>query len=174
LGPEELSAAALATTVCNVTGMSISLGMSSALSTLTGQSLGRIIQDSQRGRCEKDIKFNYIVFPQFSNSYNNQKQDYGSMNRDSAVGTLSSFHETVLDEHISSMVSYAWDESAQLDSSSLIFTLLFRGILLPYTIIFPVGLWWLSGIKSTLVLLGQEEDLSEMTQVCMWRSICCI
>ena len=37
IGSKELAAAALATTLCNVTGMSLSVGLSSALTTLTGQ-----------------------------------------------------------------------------------------------------------------------------------------
>lgn len=41
IGSQELAAAALATTLCNVTGMSISVGLSSALSTLTGQARGQ-------------------------------------------------------------------------------------------------------------------------------------
>ena len=39
-GSQELAAAALATTLCNVTGMSLSVGLSSALTTLTGQARG--------------------------------------------------------------------------------------------------------------------------------------
>jgi len=49
LGPENLAAAALATTFCNVTGMSASVGLSSALSTLTGQSRGSLIKDNRDG-----------------------------------------------------------------------------------------------------------------------------
>ena len=43
LGPEELAAAALASTLCNVTGMSFSVGLSSAITTLTGQARGELI-----------------------------------------------------------------------------------------------------------------------------------
>ena len=38
----ELASAALATTICNVTGMSFAVGMNSALATLAGQSKGNI------------------------------------------------------------------------------------------------------------------------------------
>ena len=52
MGAPQLAAAALATTLCNVTGMSLSVGLSSALSTLSGQAKGelisRIIHDKQR------------------------------------------------------------------------------------------------------------------------------
>lgn len=46
IGNQELAAVALATTLCNVTGMSLSVGLSSAMSTLTGQARG---QAKQRG-----------------------------------------------------------------------------------------------------------------------------
>jgi hypothetical protein len=52
IGAEELAAAALATTLCNVTGLSLSVGLSSALSTLTGQAKGelhsRLIHNKRR------------------------------------------------------------------------------------------------------------------------------
>ena len=43
LGAEELAAAALATTICNVTGMSLSVGLSSALTTLASQAKGELL-----------------------------------------------------------------------------------------------------------------------------------
>jgi hypothetical protein len=52
IGAEELAAAALATTLCNVTGLSLSVGLSSALSTLAGQAKGelhsRLIHEKRR------------------------------------------------------------------------------------------------------------------------------
>jgi hypothetical protein len=42
IGSEELAAAALATTLCNVTGLSLSVGLSSALTTLAGQAKGEL------------------------------------------------------------------------------------------------------------------------------------
>ena len=48
IGAEELAAAALATTLFNVMGLSLSLGLSSALTTLTGQARGDL-----RGRLEE-------------------------------------------------------------------------------------------------------------------------
>jgi MATE family multidrug resistance protein len=52
IGAQELAAAALATTLCNVTGLSLSVGLSSALSTLTGQAKGelhsRLIHEKRR------------------------------------------------------------------------------------------------------------------------------
>jgi len=43
IGSEELAAAALATTLCNVTGLSLSVGLSSALTTLSGQAKGELV-----------------------------------------------------------------------------------------------------------------------------------
>lgn len=51
IGADELAAAALATTLCNVTGLSLSVGLSSALSTLAGQAKGELLSrrvDEQR------------------------------------------------------------------------------------------------------------------------------
>jgi hypothetical protein len=48
LGPEPLAAAALATTLCNVTGLSFSVGLSSAISTLTGQAKGHLLKEGHR------------------------------------------------------------------------------------------------------------------------------
>lgn len=58
IGAEELAAAALATTLCNVTGLSLSVGLSSALSTLAGQAKGELIArglHSQRRRVSFDL-----------------------------------------------------------------------------------------------------------------------
>ena len=49
----ELASAALATTICNVTGMSFAVGMNSALATLAGQSKGNI-QATKKQKKKKD------------------------------------------------------------------------------------------------------------------------
>lgn len=48
LGAESLAAAALATTLCNVTGLSFSVGLSSAITTLTGQARGHLLKKGQQ------------------------------------------------------------------------------------------------------------------------------
>ena len=48
-GGTELAAAALATTLCNVTGMSLCVGFSFALSTLAGQAKGEMVSRSSSG-----------------------------------------------------------------------------------------------------------------------------
>lgn len=52
IGANELAAAALATTLCNVTGLSFSVGMSFALTTLTGQAKGELKSRSSQGDVE--------------------------------------------------------------------------------------------------------------------------
>jgi len=55
MGAPELAAAALATTLCNVTGMALSVGLSSGLGTLAGQAKGEL---SSRMRQEKRERIN--------------------------------------------------------------------------------------------------------------------
>ena len=44
-------------------------------------------------------------------------------------------------------------------------TYLFRGLFITLLFVFPIGLYWLHGIKPLLIWLGQGEKVSEMTQV---------
>ena len=55
LGPEPLAAAALATTLCNVTGLSFSVGLSSAITTLTGQAKGHLLKQGHEMMIKKQI-----------------------------------------------------------------------------------------------------------------------
>lgn len=58
MGALELAAAALATTLCNVTGLSLSVGLSSALSTLSGQAKGELVSrmlHNQRRKVSFDL-----------------------------------------------------------------------------------------------------------------------
>ena len=50
LGSLELAAVSLAGTICNVTGLSLSVGMSSALTTLAGQARGDLLRQKERTR----------------------------------------------------------------------------------------------------------------------------
>lgn len=59
IGSKELAAAALATSICNVTGLSLSMGLSSAIATLTGQSKGDINQ--RREKMMKHVNVNVNV-----------------------------------------------------------------------------------------------------------------
>lgn len=121
IGADELAAAAMANTICNVTGLSLSEGLSSALTTLSGQAKGDLI--SREG-----IK------------------EHRRPTLDSFVetGTLRVVVNTET-EPITPIV-YFW-----------------RGIIVLLSIVLPVALWWLVGVKDTLVSLGQTEKLSIMT-----------
>lgn len=55
LGSQELAAAALATTLCNVTGLSFSVGLSAALTTLAGQAKGELCSRPKRQGLESLI-----------------------------------------------------------------------------------------------------------------------
>jgi hypothetical protein len=45
-----LAAASLATALCDVTGMSLSVGLNSAMTTLTGQARGFVVKKKKRSR----------------------------------------------------------------------------------------------------------------------------
>ena len=127
MGAPQLAAAALATTLCNVTGMSLSVGLSSALSTLSGQAKGelisRIIHDKQR-RVSVDMTQSPGV-------------------------TRSS--EPIID-------------SPSNDEPITTIVFFWRGMVIQLCVMMPVAIWWLTGIESTLLHLGQTQLLSTMTQ----------
>lgn len=74
IGADELAAAALATTLCNVTGLSLSVGLSSAMTTLTAQSRGdlKVKWENQQRR---EIRFDdeSETAPLLSNGTLNQR-----------------------------------------------------------------------------------------------------
>lgn len=104
LGTQELAAASLATTLCNVTGASFSVGTSAALTTLAGQAKGELCSKTRDP--ESDIS---------------------------------------QDEPLTPVV------------------FLFRGLIVTLSLVIPIGLWWLSGIDTALVALGQEATVASMT-----------
>mmetsp|Transcript_10873 Transcript_10873/g.15329 ORF Transcript_10873/g.15329 Transcript_10873/m.15329 type:complete len:547 (-) Transcript_10873:199-1839(-) len=134
IGTEELAAAALATTLCNVTGMSLSVGLSSALTTLTGNARGDLI-----ARRNKKL----------------QRKDNHDEEKPLKDTKSSSYNSTTITND-----AYVGGEDLPL----LPLTYLYRGIFIQLVLVVPVGLWWLSGIKPVLVSLGQGESLSEMTE----------
>ena len=137
LSSKELAAAALATTICNVTGMSLSVGLSSAMTTLTGQARGdlmarrKLLQSKQTERQEYDEK----------------------KNNDEEVLLLN-------DDNF----DYESEARTRHQLPLLPLTILFRGIFIQLMLVIPVGLWWVYGIKPVLLALGQGEVLSDMTQ----------
>eukprot|EP00521_Asterionellopsis_glacialis_P008016 CAMPEP_0195282402 /NCGR_PEP_ID=MMETSP0707-20130614/1287_1 /TAXON_ID=33640 /ORGANISM="Asterionellopsis glacialis, Strain CCMP134" /LENGTH=517 /DNA_ID=CAMNT_0040341367 /DNA_START=128 /DNA_END=1681 /DNA_ORIENTATION=- len=136
IGTEELAAAALATTLCNVTGMSLSVGLSSALTTLTGNARGDLIS-------RRNI---------------NLKRKHDDVPEDEEE-----LLTVAKPESYNSIVNINGSNIERYDPPLLPLTYLYRGIFIQLVLVIPVGLWWLSGIKPILVSLGQGESLSEMT-----------
>jgi len=122
IGSKELAAAALATTLCNITGMSLSVGLSSAITTLTGQARGEMIA---RGKEKIDV----------SPSLNNE--------------TTPLIQNTSQNDDTSPLLPLVY---------------LYRGIFIQLAFVLPVGCYWIYGIKPLLLLLGQGEDISTMTE----------
>jgi multidrug resistance protein, MATE family len=143
LGSQELSAAALATTLCNVTGMSLSVGLSSALSTLTGQSRGRTtkcqtLQNPERTQ-QTTEKIEWEGEPLMMTQYGHSIEQYG---------TEESNVNCTLEEKF-------------IPNGPIIY--LTRGIFIQLLFVIPVGLWWIHGIQSFLITLGQEHQRAIMT-----------
>jgi len=100
----ELAAAALATTLCNVTGMSLCVGFSFALSTLAGQAKGEMFS-------------------------RNKKHNRSTSSSSSMINTP---------------IVY-----------------LLRAMIIQLVVVFPVGIWWMIGIESLLVQLGQTPIVAQ-------------
>ena len=117
MGAPQLAAAALATTLCNVTGMALSDGLSSALSTLSGQAKGELVS---RMIHDKRRRISFDMDP--------------------------STNPTKDSEPITTIIFF-W-----------------RGMVIQLCVMLPVAIWWLTGVESTLLHLGQTPLLSTMTQ----------
>lgn len=139
IGGQELAAAALATTLCNVTGMSLSVGLSSAMSTLTGQARG---QAKHKGEIRNQEERKLLGDDDDNNKH---RKDY----------------QTTTMSGSSSSQQQHRDESTT-PITPLIY--LYRGIFIQLIFVIPVGIWWLFGIKDFLLSLGQGEELSIMTE----------
>jgi MATE family multidrug resistance protein len=146
IGAEELAAAALASTLCNVTGMSLSVGLSSAMTTLAGQAAGDL-RARQEGMEPKRVKF---------------EENNGDR-------IISSEEQTVLFENAAINRNYQSTnntEGTAADSGTPLLPLvyLYRGLFIQILFIIPIGLWWISGVRPALIFLGQGEKLSTMTE----------
>lgn len=144
IGERELAAGALSNTLCNVTGVSLSVGLSSALTTLTSQARGTMMRHQQRGLLREISSLGYGERENLVNG-SSKTNDYSS--------------------------SATKDTQLPLEDSGrpllpLIF--LYRGIAIQLLFVVPVGLWWISGIEPALVALGQQPELAYMTAVSMW------
>lgn len=134
MGSDALAAAALATTFCNVTGMSLSVGFSSAMTTLAGQARGEHLAAAT-------LKYNQT---------------------DERKALLSSSSSAIHDE--ARYGTATSDDSHRDEGPNLTLVYLYRGMLIQLFLVVPVGVWWIYGIQSFLLALGQGELISSMTQ----------
>ena len=165
IGSTELAAAALATTLCNVTGLSLSVGLSSALTTLTGQARGELQarkekriqqrQSSIQTNVSREDGGEAISIPEGAEPLDENESENLEME-----GLLNN-----IPYNINAKISGLNQGSTAAKSDPLMpLVYLYRGIIIQLACVLPVGCWWLSGIRSTLVQLGQGEELSVMTQ----------
>mmetsp|Transcript_32833 Transcript_32833/g.49524 ORF Transcript_32833/g.49524 Transcript_32833/m.49524 type:complete len:535 (+) Transcript_32833:107-1711(+) len=131
LGSKELAAAALATTICNVTGLSLSVGLSTAMATLTAQ--GRGVQAKLDSAQNQDEENTPLVNTEKGEKNYHTNQDSSGIKKDEEMPLL-----------------------------PLVY--FYRGTFIQLLLVIPVAVWWLIGVKSTLLALGQGPELSEMTQ----------
>ena len=163
VGAAELAAAALATTIFNVTGLSLSVGLSSALTTLTGQARGELQarEREQRRRITQELLLekDEAAIPFDKEDGEDEREVLRVMDQQEQIETIgllraSGAANTAAVDHCSG-------------SSSLILPLvyLYRGLFIQLLFVLPVGLWWLSGTMTerTLTALGQGATLSQMT-----------
>ena len=175
IGAKELAAAALATTLCNVTGMSLSVGLSSAITTLTAQARGQLIAQAEVVRKESAWRGKRVKGRDTKGNGGGSTAsplspplgevvimgDAAHTNETSALIATSICAQgeetcTVMSEHSEYLGS---DKSPILP---LVF--LYRGIFIQLAFVLPVGACWLVGIKPLLLFLGQGEELSTMTE----------
>ena len=171
IGAKELAAAALATTLCNVTGMSLSVGLSSAITTLTAQARGQLMAQAEVMRKETAWRGKRMRGTQ-------------GIDRNSTVSPLSPpppLGEVVImgDAALANETSALIEPSIQEDETPLSahsehlgsdtspilpLVFLYRGIFIQLAFVLPVGAFWLIGVKPLLLFLGQGEELSNMTE----------
>ncbi|VEU37334.1 unnamed protein product [Pseudo-nitzschia multistriata] len=136
-GSVELAAAALATTLCNVTGMSLCVGFSFALSTLAGQAKGEMLSRAPRARARQQAK----------------QPPSSSVGYGSAIPTTESGDSSSDDSD-----NDGAEAESPVPNTPVVFLL--RGLMIQLVLVVPVGMWWLSGIDSFLVRLGQTPELA--------------
>eukprot|EP00986_Skeletonema_menzelii_P013434 scaffold7822_cov131-Skeletonema_menzelii.AAC.3 len=151
IGSKELAAAALATTLCNVTGMSLSVGLSSALSTLAAQARGELM--SRSGGLQ---------------TIKRRDEAWGSVKKLIAYDEMTPLSESdggachfSFDDHDATKQQQRQEEDL---SPILPLVYLYRGIFIQLVFVIPVGFYWLHGIKPLLIHLGQGEEISTMTE----------
>jgi MATE family multidrug resistance protein len=142
IGEDELAAAAFANSLCNMTGMALSVGLSSAMTTLTAQSRGHL-QARQQSTEEKSDN-------------NNGEIELASLLNEGEDPVTSQ----AVEEGVPAPPSKS-EEQQQL----LPLVYLYRGLFIQLLFVVPISCWWLYGVKPVLMLLGLGEKLSTMTEV---------
>jgi MATE family multidrug resistance protein len=152
IGAEELAAAALASTLCNVTGLSLSVGLSSAITTLAGQAAGDLHARQER--------------------MNSREFEFEDSDLDDSRSTISEERTRLLDSTMSIDVNRDYlstnqgeEKATAVDSGTPLLPLvyLYQGIFIQVLVVLPIGLWWISGTQPALIFLGQGEAVSTMT-----------
>ncbi|KAL7541179.1 hypothetical protein ACHAWF_012230 [Thalassiosira exigua] len=173
IGSKELAAAALATTICNVAGMSFGVGMSSAMTTLAAQSHGWVEKEGTVSQAGRAANANPLSSPQ---------RDQGDLvvnGADEAAGEdslatpelrrpLLSFGSKDEIDHESGL-GEACEERYSGDCSEKLLPILplvylYRGVFILFILMFPIGCYFLYGVKPLLTTLGQGEELAGMTE----------
>ena len=132
--------------------MSLSVGLSSAITTLAGQARGELIAraESVRHTTRRD-------------------EAWGSMKKlvvcDECDGHDETTPLTSQSNGHDQNGKHQYTEFDEDDSSPILpLVYLYRGIFIQLAFVLPVGCYWLHGIEPLLLYLGQGEELSSMTQ----------
>ena len=142
LGKEALAATALAMTLCNVTGWSIVIGLSSALTSLTSQATGAInssaasnppLTISRKGRKAKSSRANLSTYFD-SETESEDENDQASPSTPPSTST-----------------------------TNLPLTYLKRGYFVHFLACLPISIFWIFGTTDVLTSLGQDPTLSRNT-----------
>ena len=168
----ELASAALATTICNVTGMSFSVGMNSALATLAGQSKGYIQSIKQKKKMrEKRRRRKQGTTDDGGSHHDDDEKD----NDESTPLLLTDKSSTRSTSRSSN--SYGDndedddddDEQQQKLELQLLQPLIYmyRGMYVLGLIIVPISfIWWIMiGIKPFLLYIGMDDDDNNNTNL---------
>lgn len=175
IGADELAAAALATTLCNVTGMSLSVGLSSAMTTLAGQARGDCNAPpvARMQRCKHNSRSSSKpVLP--VGAADGETERSGLLLTQNGCGRYSycedSTTSTNADHHhhknVHGSSQTETEDSFVADQEPLVLlplVFLYRGLFIQLLFVLPIGLWWLHGIEPLLLALGQGPLLSAMT-----------
>jgi putative MATE family efflux protein len=174
IGADELAAAALASTLCNVTGLSLSIGLSSALtseiedySTVLGLSVSFFGLHTTHA-CICFLSFAALTGQARGDLMERHKRRQQQPAQD---------QQPLLESNQSATARYEACEPPELPLSTaegietpqaakkvlLPMVFLYRGLFVQLLFVIPVGLWWISGIRGSLLALGQSQAVAEMS-----------